>query len=77
MLPGGQTRGKVVIFSPQELSSSGQLCVRTKAGLVPMLDFLKQHGYVKPPGGSPCITASGGGTSWEYHERHGGVIVEG
>ena len=30
-----------------ELSSSGQLCVRTKGGLVPMLDFLKQHGYVK------------------------------
>lgn len=34
----------------EELSSSGQLCVRTKGGLVPMLDFLKQHGYVKPLG---------------------------
>ena len=34
----------------EELSSSGQLCVRTKAGLVPMLDFLKQHGYAKPLG---------------------------
>eukprot|EP00913_Durusdinium_trenchii_P035040 g32780.t1 len=31
-----------------ELSSAGQLCVRTRAGLVPMADFLRQHGYLKP-----------------------------
>lgn len=36
-----------------ELSSSGQLCVRSKAGLVPMLDFLKQHGYVKKAATKP------------------------
>lgn len=30
-----------------ELSSAGQLCVRTRAGLVPMADFLRQHGYLK------------------------------
>ena len=49
----------------EELSSSGQLCVRTKGGLVPMLDFLKQHGYIKPLGLKhvPALTAD----SWFKH----------
>ena len=49
----------------EELSSSGQLCVRTKGGLVPMLDFLKQHGYIKPLGlkHAAALTAD----SWFKH----------
>eukprot|EP00439_Symbiodinium_sp_Y106_P045126 s637_g5.t1 len=30
-----------------ELTHAGQLCVRGKSGLVPMADFLRQHGFMK------------------------------
>ena len=30
-----------------ELSSAQKLCVRTRGGLVPLSDFLRQHGYLK------------------------------
>ncbi|CAE7038312.1 GIP [Symbiodinium sp. CCMP2592] len=30
-----------------ELTPAGQLCVRGKSGLVPMADFLRQHGFMK------------------------------
>eukprot|EP00435_Cladocopium_sp_Y103_P061815 s384_g23.t1 len=49
-----------------ELSSSGQLCARTKAGLVPMLDFLKQHGYVKKAATKP-IPSKGTSPAAAHH----------